>query len=118
MHTRKIRRRRCQHEITTPRSQVKSLPTERPTACRWCQSPLLQRHQTVPKKVIDTQVREAQAVRYWCTACRRTFRHYSEGVSRYRQSQRVMGLAVLLWTLGLSEWATSHVLYALEAGIH
>jgi len=98
--------------------QVKSLPTERPTACRWCQSPLLQRHQTVPKKVIDTQVREAQAVRYRCTACRRTFRHYSEGVSRYRQSQRVMGLAVLLWTLGLSEWATSHVLHALEAGIH
>jgi transposase-like protein len=29
-----------------------------------------------------------------------------------------MGLAVLLWTLGLSEWATSHVLTALEAGIH
>jgi transposase-like protein len=29
-----------------------------------------------------------------------------------------MGLAVLLWTLGLSEWGTSHVLTALEAGIH
>src|SRR3972149_1945232 len=29
-----------------------------------------------------------------------------------------MGLAVLLWTLGLSEWGTSHVLHALEAGIH
>src|SRR3990172_71415 len=98
--------------------QVKSLPTERPTACRWCQSPLLQRHQTVPKKVIDTQVREAQAVRYRCTACQRTFRHYPEGVSGYRQSQRVIGLAVLLWTLGLSEWGTSHVLHALEAGIH
>jgi len=98
--------------------QVKSLPTERPTACRWCQSPLLQRHQTVSKRVIDTQVRETQAVRYRCTACGRTFRHYPAGVSRYRQSQRVMGLAVLLWTLGLSEWGTSHVLHALEAGIH
>ena len=98
--------------------QVKSLPTERPKACCWCQSPLLQRHQTVPKAVIDTQVRETQAVRYRCTACGRTFRQYAEGVSRYRQSQRVMGLAVLLWTLGLSEWATSHVLHALEAGIH
>jgi len=97
---------------------VKSLPTERPKACRWCQSSLLQRHQTVAKKVIDTQVRETQAVRYRCTVCRRTFRHYPEGVSHYRQSQRVIGLAVLLWTLGLSEWGTSHVLHALEAGIH
>jgi transposase-like protein len=79
---------------------------------------VLQRHQTVPKKVIDTQVHETQAVRYRCTACRRTFRQYAEGVSHYRQSQRVIGLAVLLWTLGLSEWGTSHVLHALEAGIH
>jgi transposase-like protein len=39
-------------------------------------------------------------------------------VCHYRQSQRVVGLAVLFWTLGLSEWATSHVLRALEAGIH
>lgn len=98
--------------------QVKPQPESRPNACRWCESPLLQRHQAVPKAVIDTQVRETQAVRYRCTACGRTFRHYSQGVSHYRQSQRVQGLAVLLWTLGLSEWATSHVLHALEAGIH
>lgn len=98
--------------------QVKPTPADRPTACRWCQSPLLQRHQSVPKTVIDTQLRETQAIRYRCTACRRTFRHYPEGVSHYRQSRRVMGLAVLLWTLGLSEWGTSHVLHALEAGIH
>ncbi len=63
-------------------------------------------------------MRETQAVRYRCTTCGRTFRHYPEGVSHYRQSRRVMGLAVLLWTLGLSDWATSHVLYALDAGIH
>ena len=98
--------------------QVKSEPATRPAACRWCQSPLLQRHQTVPKRVIDTQLHETRAVRYRCTACGRTFRHYAEGVSRYWQSQRVMGLAVLLWTLGLSEWGTSHVLTALAAGIH
>ncbi len=98
--------------------QVNPQPADRPAACRWCQSPLLQRHQAVPKALIDTQVRETQAIRYRCTACGRTFRHYPEGVSHYRQSQRVMGLAVLFWTLGLSEWATSHVLRALEAGIH
>ncbi len=98
--------------------QVNPLPADRPKACRWCKSPLLQRHQAVPKALIDTQLRETQAVRYRCTACGRTFRHYPQGVSHYRQSQRVMGLAVLFWTLGLSEWATSHVLHALEAGIH
>src|SRR3990170_5346441 len=98
--------------------QVKLQPSRRAEACPWCGSALLQRHQTVPKEVIDTQVHRTQAVRYRCTDCRRTFRHYPEGVSRYRQSQRVMGLAVLFWTLGLSEWATSHVLHALEAGIH
>jgi transposase-like protein len=98
--------------------EVKTEANTRPTACRFCQSTLLQRHQTVPKVVVDTHVRETQAVRYRCTSCGRTFRHYPEGVSRYRQSQRVMGLAVLFWTLGLSEWAASHVLHALQAGIH
>lgn len=98
--------------------QVKPQPTDRPQMCRWCGSRLLQRHQTVPKSLIDTQVRNTQALRYRCATCGRTFRHYPDGVSHYRQSQRVMGLAVLLWTLGLSEWATSHVLHALEAGIH
>ncbi len=98
--------------------QVNPQPEGRPQACRWCGSSLLQRHQSVSKAVIDTQVRQTMAVRYRCTACGRTFRHYAKGVNHYRQSQRVMGLAVLLWTLGLSEWATSHVLHALEAGIH
>ena len=39
--------------------QVKPQPESRPSVCRWCGSSLLQRHQTVPKQVIDTQVREA-----------------------------------------------------------
>jgi len=90
----------------------------RPAACSYCQSPLLQRHQQVPKTLIDTHVRQTQAVRYRCTVCRRTFRHYAQGASRYRQSQRVMGLAVLLWTLGLSQRAVAVVLAGLEASIH
>lgn len=98
--------------------QVKTAPLTRPRGCRWCGSVLLQRHQAVPKKVIDTQVRETQAVRYRCVDCGRTFRRYADGVSRARQSQRVVGLAVLLWALGLSEWTTSSVLVGLEAGIH
>lgn len=98
--------------------QVNSAPSLRPRGCRWCGSVLLQRHQTVPKAVIDTQVHQTQAVRYRCSACGRTFRHYADGVSQARQSQRVVGLAVLLWALGLSEWTTSSVLRGLEAGVH
>lgn len=98
--------------------QVKPYPQGRPPACCWCGSPLLQRHQTVPKGLIDTHVRQAQALRYRCSACGRTFRHYPEGISRCRQSQRVMGLAVLLWALGLSQRAVAVVLAGLEAGIH
>lgn len=98
--------------------QVKPLAEGRPTACNYCQSPLLQRHQQVPKSLIDTHVRQTQAVRYRCTACGRTFRHYAQGASRYRQSQRVMGLAVLLWTLGLSQRAVALVLAGLDAAIH
>ena len=97
--------------------QVKPLPDGRPTACSYCQSPLLQRHEQVPKILIDTHVRQTQAVRYRCTACGRTFRHYAQGASRYRQSQRVMGLAVLLWTLGLSQRAVAVMLASLEASI-
>lgn len=98
--------------------QVNTAPLDRPRACRHCGSMLLQRHQTVAKRVIDTQIRETTAVRYRCADCGRTFRHYAEGVGRHQQSHRVIGLAVLLWTLGLSEWATSHVLTALDAAIH
>jgi len=98
--------------------QVNTQPNNRPKSCRWCGSPYLHRHGSVTKAIIDNQVRDTQAVRYKCTACRRTFRHYAEGVSHYRQSRRLMGLAVLLWTLGLSEWATSHALHAFQAGIH
>ena len=98
--------------------QVKPQPEGRPQACPHCGSPLLQRHQAVPKALIDTQVRQTQAIRYRCTACGRTFRHYAQGASRYRQSQRVMGLAVLLWTLGLSQRAVAVVLAGLEAAVH
>lgn len=98
--------------------QVNTVPLTRPRGCRWCGGVLLQRHQRVPKRVIDTQVQETEAIRYRCCDCGRTFRWYAEGVCRYRQSRRVMGLAVLLWTLGLSEWATSHVLHAFEVSLH
>lgn len=98
--------------------QVKAAPVARPSSCPCCRSPLLHQHQRVGKTIIDTQIRQVVALRYRCLGCGRTFRHYPEGVCAYRQSQRLMGLAALLWALGLSMSATSHVLHALEAGIH
>ncbi|WP_322796252.1 DDE-type integrase/transposase/recombinase [Tepidiforma sp.] len=98
--------------------EVKRVAAVRPAGCRWCGSPLLQRHQRVPKALIDTQVQRVEAVRYRCASCGRTFRHYPEGVGRYRQSERLMALAALLWTLGLSEWATSAALGALGVRLH
>lgn len=98
--------------------QVKTTPVARPSSCPCCQSPLLHQHQRVGKAIIDTQIRQVVALRYRCLGCGRTFRHYPEGVCSFRQSQRLMGLAALLWALGLSMSATSHVLHALEAGIH
>ena len=98
--------------------QVKAAPVARPPSCPRCQSPLMHQHQRVGKAIIDTQIHQVVALRYRCLGCGRTFRHYPEGVCAYRQSQRLMGLAALLWALGLSMSATSHVLHALEAGIH
>jgi len=98
--------------------QVKAAPVARPPSCPRCRSSFLHQHQRVDKAIIDTQIRQVVALRYRCLGCGRTFRHYPEGVCAYRQSQRLMGLAALLWALGLSMSAVSHVLHALEAGIH
>lgn len=40
--------------------------------------------------------------RYKCCSCKRTFRHYPEGVDRADQTQRLRKLATLCWKLGLS----------------
>lgn len=40
--------------------------------------------------------------RYRCTSCRRTFRHYPEGISHAQQSERVKQMAVICWSFGLS----------------
>jgi hypothetical protein len=40
--------------------------------------------------------------RYRCCHCRRTFRHYPEGVDQADQTHRLRKLAALCWTLGFS----------------
>ena len=97
--------------------EVKSLPEQRPIGCKRCHSPVLQGHGLVKKRIRDTKVKQVGARRYRCPLCGHTFRHYPLGVSQAQQSQRLMTLAALLWGLGLSCSASSHILALLDAPI-
>lgn len=81
---------------------VQPSPEGRPSACPFCHSPVLQRWGKVPKSLKDPQLAQVEVHRYRCWGCRRTFRHYPQGVTRWTQSQRTVALAALLWALGLS----------------
>ena len=68
--------------------------------------------QEVEKPLVDTWYR-AVAHRYRCLRCFRTHRVYPRGVSKDHISQRVKGLGILLYLLGLSYGAVSLALDAL-----
>ena len=88
-----------------------------PTICPYaaCGGRHFRLHQIVEKQVRDTVYQRVSARRYACRRCRRTFRVYPTGVSRAATSQRVKGLAVLLYLLGLSYGAVALALEALGA---
>ncbi|TAK14599.1 MAG: transposase, partial [Anaerolineae bacterium] len=92
--------------------KVKRESSERPKQCRYCKGEILQRWGRAEKRVRDTQVRRVKFHRYRCTNCRRTFRHYPEGVSRARQTERLKLLAVVCWSFGLSHRKAGLVLSA------
>jgi transposase-like protein len=96
---------------------VNQAPTHRPRACVYCEQPVLQRHGTVSKPVEDHRLSRVVAHRYKCTSCARTFRHYPRGVTNKTQSRRTVVLAALMYGLGLSCSAASHLLGALGADI-
>src|SRR5438270_4973642 len=80
-----------------------------PTECVYagCGSRTFHLRQEVTKALRDTVYQEVQVQRYQCLRCKRTFRVYPEGTSRAQTSQRVKGLAVMLYLLGLSYGAVS-----------
>ena len=78
-----------------------------------CQGRHFEHHQEVDKPLKDTGYGVVSAHRYRCLRCKRTFRVYPQGVTRAQTSQRVKGLAVMLYLLGLSYGATSLALEAL-----
>jgi transposase-like protein len=69
--------------------------------------------QKVTKVIRDSKYEEVQAQRYECLRCSRTFRVYPQGVQSSQVSQRVKGVAVMLYMLGLSYGAVSLMLEAL-----
>jgi len=94
---------------------VNACPTDRPRACRYCSKPYLHSHGTLTKPVRDHKLREVTVRRYKCLSCERTFRHYPAGITDKDQSQRTVVLAALMYGLGLSCSAASHLLGALGA---
>lgn len=74
-------------------------------------------HQEVKKKVRDSQYEEVTAIRYECLRCKRTFRVYPQGVLAGQISQRMKGIAVMLYLLGLSYGAVSIMMEALGFNI-
>lgn len=86
-----------------------------PSKCAYadCTSKQVRLHQPVKKAVRDTVYEQVQAHRYRCLKCGRTFRVYPPGVTQAQSSDRVKGLAVMLYVLGLSYGAVSLALGSL-----
>lgn len=88
--------------ITLRLVAVNSHPTNRPSSCRYCGHPILQKWGTVIKPLRDSQLQRVLVHRYHCTRCHRTFRHYPPGVEHADQSLRLQQLAALCWQFGFS----------------
>lgn len=97
--------------------EVKATQEARPTSCPYCRGQTFQRHSVVPKPLKDLHLLRVQVIRYLCTSCHRTFRHYPEGVDRHDQSKRTRGFCTLLWGLGLSLECVSQLLCSLGCSL-
>ena len=86
-----------------------------PSTCSYagCGGRKFHLRQEVAKPLRDTVYHEVRVHRYQCLRCKRTFRVYPEGTTRAQTSQRVKGLAVMLYLLGLSYGAVSLALEGL-----
>lgn len=70
-------------------------------------------HQEVDKAVRDSKYKRVRALRYRCLKCGHTFRVYPQGIGASQVSQRVKGIAVMLYLLGLSYGAVAIMTEAL-----
>ena len=92
---------------------------EEPTHCSdpQCSGKRFLPWQEVKKNVRDSEYEEVTARRYKCLRCGRTFRVYPQGVQSGQISQRVKGIGVMLYLLGLSYGAAALMLEALAVDV-
>ena len=88
--------------VTLRLPEVKYCQEIRPHQCAYCQGETFQRWGGAGKRVRDPRMGEVWVYRYRCCRCRRTFRHYPEGIDRASQTERMRALAAIGWTLGMS----------------
>ena len=88
--------------------QVKRHPDTRPSSCPYCAEVTFQRHGWVSKAVKDPYVSEVSVLRYRCTDCLRTFRHYPQGVDSHDQSMRLRGLPSRHWWMGSTDFVDAN----------
>jgi transposase-like protein len=69
-------------------------------------------HDQCHKPLSDPTYREVRVRRYKCVSCRRSFRVHPTGVSQHHRSQRLRGIGVLLYVLGLSYGGVADALAA------
>ena len=90
---------------------------EAPDVCPYddCDGRYFKPHQqSCDKTLRDTKYDQVKAMRRECLRCGRTHRVYPKGVSGAHHSDRLKGLSVLLYLLGLSYGAVEDALAALE----
>lgn len=80
-----------------------------------CQGKHFKLHQRHCQRVIlDPDHGQVNVRRYRCLSCKRTFRVYPRGVSGAHRSDRLRGIGIMLYMLGLSYGAVEDALLALE----
>lgn len=88
-----------------------------PDSCPACGNKTWQSHGWVAKRLRDIRVDQVRVQRIRCTACGQSRRHYPTGVTVRKQSERLRGLSIILWLLGLSYRAVMDVLEAIGCRI-
>jgi len=91
----------------------------KPRICptKGCRGKRYYRRQEVTKRLVDSEYKEVKVWRYECRECGHTFRVYPQGVNKKQVSKRVIGMAIMLYVLGLSYGAVEIVLASLGIGI-
>jgi hypothetical protein len=100
-------------QLLLPKVEPKEISEPRECVYEGCGSKQVQMHQPVEKALRDTVYQQVQVHRYRCGKCGRTFRVYPKGVSQGQTSDRVKGIAVMLYLLGISYGGVSLALESL-----